>query len=144
MTWYMFSFILSLFSNEPESQYSECELSCGQRLFWIQKRATLKMDFWNQNIPLNYGYFESSYNTKNYQLKVKDWLKPIINSTVVGTWKTLAGTSWTFSIFLPSISDVSFIFLTYRDVELRWHRTAYRQCCLSVCRVYVKEISYLR
>ena len=43
---------ISLFRNEPVSQYSERELSCGQALCWIQKKTTLHMDFWNQNIPL--------------------------------------------------------------------------------------------
>ena len=45
MTWFMFSWILSLFTKEPESQYSECELSFGQRLCWIQKKTKLKTDF---------------------------------------------------------------------------------------------------
>ena len=40
------------------SQYSERELSCGQTLCWIQKKTTLKTDFWNQNIPLNH-YLQS-------------------------------------------------------------------------------------
>ena len=44
---------LLLFRNEPVSQYSERELSCGQTLCWIQKNTTLHTDFWNHNIPLN-------------------------------------------------------------------------------------------
>ena len=44
---------LSLFRNEPMSQYSDRELSCGQTLCWIQKNTILHTDFWNQNIPLN-------------------------------------------------------------------------------------------
>ena len=43
---------LSLFSNEPGSQYSERELSGDQTLCWIQKKTTMHTDFWNQNIPL--------------------------------------------------------------------------------------------
>ena len=43
---------LSLFRNEPVSQYSERKLSCGQALCWIQKKTTSNTDFWIQNIPL--------------------------------------------------------------------------------------------
>ena len=46
---------LSPFRNEPVSQYSEHELSCGQTLCWIQTKTTLNTDFWNQNIPLTYA-----------------------------------------------------------------------------------------
>ena len=54
MTWFMFSWISSLFAKEPESQYLECELSCGQRFCFVdsKKKTNLKTDFWNQNIPL--------------------------------------------------------------------------------------------
>ena len=51
MTWYMFSCILSLFRNEPESQYSERELSCGQRIFGIQKMTTFENEFLKPEYP---------------------------------------------------------------------------------------------
>ena len=44
---------LSLFRNEPVSQYLERERSWGQTFCWIQKKTTLYTDFWNQKIPLS-------------------------------------------------------------------------------------------
>ena len=51
MTWFMFSWILSLFTKEPERQYLECELSCGQRLWWIQKKNNLENEFLKPEYP---------------------------------------------------------------------------------------------
>ena len=43
---------LSLFRNEPVTQYLERELFCGQTLCRTQKKANLNMYIWNQNITL--------------------------------------------------------------------------------------------
>ena len=54
MTWYMFSCSLSLFRNEPESQYSECKLTCGQRLFLILKKDILENAFLKPEYPFKF------------------------------------------------------------------------------------------
>ena len=43
---------LSLFRNEPASQYLEGELSCGQTLCRIQKKDSLEYGFFETRISL--------------------------------------------------------------------------------------------
>ena len=126
MTWYMFSSILSLFRNVPESEYSECELTCGQRLFWIRKRTMLKMDFWNQNIPLRFGSSRCSIRT-SYTSFV-DWV-PVSNCScphlylyvVVLELETGSIRSVSFSAFDLCINTKLFteaiVFLLYYQIK---------------------------
>ena len=50
---------LSLFSNEPVSQYSVRELSCSQTLCWIQKKDNLAYGFLKPEYPFKYTCIES-------------------------------------------------------------------------------------
>ena len=83
LTWYMFSSILSLFRNVPESQYSECELTCGQRLFWILKRTTLKMHFWNQKCFEATKVYKSVYLYRYRKIQVTSRFHSEVSHTVL-------------------------------------------------------------
>ena len=61
MTWYMFSCILSLFRNELESQYSICELSCGQRFILNPKNDSLENAFLKPEYPFKWQLWQHEW-----------------------------------------------------------------------------------
>ena len=118
MTWYMFSSILSLFRNEPESQYSECELSCGGRLFWILKRTTLKNAFLKPEYPFKLERIKSKQQTSiticnpilfMWNVCGKLPFLPQINSSATSAFKDYSDA--TIMLILGSLSSFSSLLL---------------------------------